>query len=71
MGRFLRFFVFFVLLVAVLVLVVLPLAARPGADAVVRDAGLQADTVSVSVAPFDPTLLLGKSRQITPDCHGR
>ena len=31
----------------------------------VRDAGLKADTLSVSVAPFDPTLLLGRARKIT------
>jgi hypothetical protein len=63
-GRFLRFFVFFALLVAVLVLVVAPLALGPVLTQIVRNAGLQADTLSVSVAPFDPTLLLGKSRQI-------
>jgi len=63
-GRFLRFFVFFVVLVAVLVLIVLPLALGPVLTQMVRNAGLHADTLSVSVAPLDPTLLLGKSRQI-------
>ena len=55
---------FFALLVAAFVLVVLPLLLGPVLTQVVRGAGLQADTLSVSVAPFDPTLLLGKSRQI-------
>lgn len=64
MGRFLRFFVFFVLLVAAFVLIVLPLLLGPVLTQVVRGAGLKSDTLSVSVAPFDPTLLLGKSRQI-------
>jgi hypothetical protein len=63
-GRFLRFFVFFVLLVAAFVLIVLPLLLGPVLTQVVRGAGLKSDTLSVSVAPFDPTLLLGKSRQI-------
>ena len=64
-GRFLRFLAFLVVLAAVFVLVVLPLLLGPFLTQMVRDAGLQADTLSVTVAPFDPTLLLGKARKIT------
>ena len=65
MGRFLRFLVFFALLVGVFVLVVLPLLLGPFLTQMVRNAGLQSDTLSVSVAPFDPTLLLGRARKVT------
>jgi hypothetical protein len=64
-GRFLRFAVFFVVLLVVFVLVGFPLLLGPFLTGVVRDAGLRADTLSVTVAPFDPTLLLGKARRIT------
>ena len=65
MGRFLGFLVFFLLLAAGLVLIALPLLLGPFLTNMVRDAGLKSDTLSVSVAPFDPTLLLGKARKIT------
>jgi hypothetical protein len=64
-GRFLGFLVFFVLLAGVLVLVVLPLLLGPFLTGMVRDAGLKADTLSVSVAPFDPSLLLGRAHKVT------
>jgi len=63
-GRFLGFLVFFVLLAAAFVLIVLPLLLGPFLTNMVRDAGLKSDTLSVSVAPFDPTLLLGHARKI-------
>ena len=47
------------------VLIVLPLLLGPFLTNMVRDAGLKSDTLSVTVAPFDPTLLLGKAREIT------
>lgn len=65
MGGLLRFVTFFALLIAVLVFVVLPLALSPFLTQVVRDKGLQAERLEVSVALFDPTLLLGRSRQVT------
>ena len=65
MGRFLGFLVFFVLLAAAFVLIGLPLLLGPVLTGMVRDAGLKSDTLSVSVALFDPTLLLGKARKIT------
>jgi hypothetical protein len=64
-GRFLRFMAFFVLLVAAFVLIGLPLLLGPLLTDMVRSAGLKSDTLSVSVAPFDPTLLLGRARKIT------
>jgi hypothetical protein len=64
-GRFLRFLAFFVLLVAAFVLVALPLLLGPLLTDMVRNAGMKADTLSVSVAPFDPTLLLGRARKVT------
>lgn len=65
MGRFLRFLVVFALLVAAFVLIALPLLLGPYLTQMVRDAGFKSDTLSVTVAPFDPTLLLGKARKIT------
>jgi hypothetical protein len=53
-----------------LVLVVLPLALGPLLAQQLRDRGLQADTVNVSVALFDPGLLLGHSRSITVEATG-
>ena len=64
MGGFLRFLAFFAVLAAVLVLVVLPLAAGPVLAGMVRDMGLRSDSLQVSVALFDPSLLLGHSRSI-------
>jgi len=64
-GRFLRFLVFFAVLVAAFVLIALPLLLGPLLTQLVRNSGLQADTLSVSVAPFDPTLLLGRAHRIT------
>ncbi|HEX2736746.1 MAG TPA: hypothetical protein VHP57_01275, partial [Acidimicrobiia bacterium] len=65
MGRFLRFVVFFVLLAAAFVLVGLPLVLSPVLTQIARNAGLQAQTLDVTVAPFDPTLLLGRARKVT------
>ena len=64
MKGFLRFALFFVLLVAAFVLLVLPLALSPILTQMVRDAGLRSQTLDVSVALFDPTLLLGRSRRV-------
>lgn len=70
MAGFLRFVLWFVLLIGLLVLVVLPLALGPLLAQQLRDRGLQADTVNVSVALFDPGLLLGHSRSITVEATG-
>ena len=70
MGRFLRFAAFLIVLLAVLVLVVLPLLLGPLLAGAVRGAGLRADTLSVSVALFDPTILLGRSRRVTLTASG-
>ena len=65
MGGFIRFVAWFVLLVAGFVLVVLPLLLPPLLTQMVRDLGVKADTLEVNVALFDPSLLLGRSRQVT------
>jgi hypothetical protein len=64
-GRFLRFLAFFVLVVAGFVLVALPLLMGPLLTGVVRDSGLRADTIEVDVALFDPSLFVGRSRQVS------
>jgi hypothetical protein len=64
-GRFLRFVLFFVLLLAAFVLVGLPLILSPVLTQIARNAGLRAQTLDVTVAPFDPTLLLGRARKVT------
>jgi hypothetical protein len=66
-GGFLRFVAWFVLLVAGFVLVGLPLLVGPLLTGTVRDMGVRADTLNVSVALFDPGLVLGRSRQVTID----
>ena len=65
MGGFLRFLAWFALLVGAFVLVVLPLLLGPLLSGVVRDMGVRADTIEVSVALFDPGLVVGRSRQVT------
>jgi len=64
-GGLLRFLVWFALLVGAFVLVVLPLLLGPLLSGVVRDMGVRADTIEVSVALFDPGLVVGRSRQVT------
>jgi hypothetical protein len=64
-GGFLRFVAWFALLVAGFVLVALPLLMGPLLAGVARDLGVRADSVNVSVALFDPALILGRSRQVT------
>jgi hypothetical protein len=64
-GGFLRFLAWFALLVAGFVLVLLPLVAGPLLSGVVRDMGVRADTIEVSVALFGPGLVAGRSRQVT------
>jgi hypothetical protein len=63
-GGFLRFLAFFAVLAAVLVLVVAPLVAGPLLTQMVRDQGVRSTNLAVSVALFDPTLLLGRSRSM-------
>lgn len=67
MGGFLRFVAWFAVLVAGFVLVGLPLLVGPLLTSTVRDMGVRADTIDVSVALFDPGLILGRSRQVTID----
>ncbi len=67
MGGFLRFVAWFAVLVAGFVLVGLPLLVGPLLAGTVRDMGLRANTIDVSVALFDPGLVLGRSRQVTID----
>ena len=64
MRGFLRFLALFALLVAFLVLVALPLAAGPFLTQMVRDAGPRSDSLAVTVALLDPSLLLGRSRSM-------
>src|SRR5437868_12772594 len=63
-GGFLRFLASVVVVLAILVLVVLPLALGPLLTSMVRDMGVNSDTLNVSVALFDPTLLFGRSRHV-------
>jgi len=63
-GGFLRFLAFFAVLAAVLVLVVVPLAAGPLLTQMVRDQGVRSSNLAVTVALFDPTMLLGRSRSM-------
>jgi hypothetical protein len=64
-GGFLRFGAFFVLLLAAFVLIGLPLLLGPLLTQTVRNSGLDAQTIDVSVGLFDPTLLLGRARKVT------
>jgi hypothetical protein len=63
-GGFFRFLAFFAVLAAVLVLVVAPLAAGPLLTQTVRDQGVRSSNLAVTVALFDPTILLGRSRSM-------
>jgi hypothetical protein len=63
-GGFLRFSAFFALLVAAFVLVILPIALSPLLTQTVRDMGLRSDSLAVTLALFDPTIVLGKSRSL-------
>jgi hypothetical protein len=49
-------------LVSFLVLVVLPLLVGPFLTQVLRDQGLRSDSLQVTVAMFDPFLVMGRSR---------
>ncbi|HWH23673.1 MAG TPA: LmeA family phospholipid-binding protein [Candidatus Limnocylindria bacterium] len=64
MTGFLRFVVFAVLLVGLLVLVVVPMVASPLLAQVLRDAGFEADEVSVQINPLDPSLLSGRAERV-------
>lgn len=64
MLRFLRFVVFFVAVVAVLVFLVLPAVVSPLLTQYVRDMGIQADDLHVTVDAFDPTLLSGRAARM-------
>ncbi len=70
MAGFLRFVAFSALLLGVLELIVLPLALGPLLTSTVRDAGLRAQTIDVSVALLDPTLILGRARRVTLRASG-
>jgi hypothetical protein len=59
---FLRFLALFLVLVGVMVLVVLPLAVGPFLTQLLRDQGLRSDSLQVTVAMFDPFLVVGRSR---------
>jgi len=63
-GGFFRFLAFFAVLAAVLVLVVAPLVAGPLLTQMVRDQGVRSSNLSVTLALFDPTILLGRSRSM-------
>lgn len=65
MAGLLRFLAFFGLLLAGFVLLVLPFLLSPFLTQLVRDAGLRSGTLDVTVAPIDPTLVLGRARQVT------
>lgn len=63
-GGLIRFLVFSVVLVALLVFVVVPVVASPLLTQMVRDMGLQADDLEVSIDSFDPALLSGHASRL-------
>ena len=64
MGGFLRFLAFFAVLAAILLLVVAPLVAGPLLTQTVRAQGVRSSNLAVTLALFDPTILLGRSRSM-------
>lgn len=64
MVGFLRFAAFAVVLVALLVFIVVPAIASPLLTQTVRDMGLQADDLAVTVEPFHLSLLTGRSERL-------
>jgi hypothetical protein len=63
-GGVIRFLAFAVLLVALLVFVVAPAVASPVLSQMVRDMGLAADDVEVTIETWDPSLLAGRSQKV-------
>ena len=59
-----RFLVFAAVLVALLVFVVVPVLASPVLTQMVRDMGLQADDLEVSIDSFDPALFGGRASKV-------
>ena len=59
-----RFLAFAVLLVALLVFVVVPVVASPLLTQMVRDMGLEADELEVSIESFDPSLFAGRTAKL-------
>jgi hypothetical protein len=66
----LRFLIFFVVLAGLLAFVALPALAAPLLTQMVRDAGLRANELSVSVGYFDPSLLIGRSERLRIEARG-
>lgn len=64
MFRVLSFLLFFVVVVGALVFVVLPAAVSPVLTQYVRDMGVKADDLKVSVDTFDPALLSGRAGHV-------
>jgi hypothetical protein len=62
--RALRFLLFFSVMVGVLVFVILPALISPMLTQYVRDLGVRADTLTVSVDTFDPALLSGRAGRL-------
>lgn len=64
MLRVLRFAVFFVAVTGVLIFLVLPALLSPLLTQYVRDMGIEADDLSVTVDAFDPALLSGRAARL-------
>ncbi|MDP8905698.1 MAG: hypothetical protein M3N29_10400 [Chloroflexota bacterium] len=64
MFRLVRFLAFFVLLVGLAIFLVLPAAASPLLTQAVREMGVQADELKVTVDTFDPALLYGRAARL-------
>jgi hypothetical protein len=62
--RLLRFVVFFALVAGLLTFVLLPAAISPLLTQYVRDMGLKADDLQVSVDTFDPAILSGRAGSV-------
>jgi hypothetical protein len=59
--RLIRFVVFFIVVVGLLVFLVLPAALSPLLTQYVRDMGVRADDLTVTVDAFDPALFSGRA----------
>jgi hypothetical protein len=62
--RFLAFLLFFVVLAGGLVFLVVPVLVSPALTQYVRDMGVEADDLKVSVDTFDPALLSGRAGHV-------
>ena len=70
MNGLLRFLLFFGTLVGLIVFVAVPTLASPLLTQMVRDAGLRADEMRVSIAYFDPSLFTVRTQRMRIEATG-